>query len=175
MLYIVSAGRVEQTVVQDEEEVVESTRGPAELVGELGFFFGVRQSFNARAAAGGVCQLFTLLRNDYQQVAKLFPDEDEQVTRLALTAMDVMEASGGEGKEGQATSEAGTSFVSAGNRSSIADASAIDDLNTVRKTLDLARRKKRNDHIASMLNHVAKNQLEETVRCFQTQARRRRL
>ena len=169
MLYIVSAGRVEQTIVQDDEEVVESARGPAELVGEVGFFFGVRQSCNARAAAGGVCQLFTLLRTDYQQVAKLFPDEDEQVTRLALTSNNA----GDEEENGRGTSEAGTSFAgSSTNRSSLADASAIDDLHTVRRTLDLARRKKRNDRIAAMLSHVAKNQLDEVKRSFQLQQAR---
>lgn len=156
MLYIVAAGTVEICSTVDDEEQVEGTKNPGELVGELSFFFGIRQNFSARSPASAACTVFTMLRQDYSQVLKLFPDEDEKVTRAALGDSDSLGGGGGDGKGGDNRSIA-TSLRE----------NATDDIDRVRKVLDLAKKKKQNERVVSMVTGAYKGHLEDVKRALQ--------
>lgn len=77
--------------MEDDEtagEVVSDTLEQGMLVGELGFFFGMRQTMHARTPSGNPSTLFGLDKNDYQQLAKLYPDAEEHITRNILEFWD---------------------------------------------------------------------------------------
>ena len=78
-LYLIASGTVELTSDSaDEGEVVETTKTTGDIVGELSFFFGIRQNANARTPHNGIALLFILPKEDYQTLIKLFPEEDEK-------------------------------------------------------------------------------------------------
>lgn len=154
-LYIVAAGTVEITATaDDDDELVEATKNPGELVGELSFFFGIRQNFSARSPASAACTVFTMLRADYSQVVKLFPDEDEKVTRAALGDSDTL---GGGGPDKGDNKSVATSFKDNGG----------DDIDRVRKVLDLAKKKKHNERVVGMVAAAHKGNLEDVKRALQ--------
>ena len=163
-LYLVAQGSVELTTQQEDgDDLVAATRHVGEAVGELAFFFGIRHPTNARASSHGMLMVFVLRREDYQQLAKLFPDEDEKVTRNALSTVDGVETRSRAG-----TSEAGASMASSRPSNSVVDASAIDDINTVRQVLEVAKRKKRIERIVNMVSCAAKGDLDELRRILTT-------
>jgi hypothetical protein len=66
-LYLIAGGTVEITHDNEEEgEIVSVTKGAGESVGDLAFFFGIRQTTNARTPQNGTCQMFVLMRESYQ-------------------------------------------------------------------------------------------------------------
>lgn len=88
-LYIIARGSVELlTEDEDAGEVVSDTLEQGMLVGELGFFFGMRQTMHARTPSGNPSTLFGMDKNDYQQLAKLYFDAEEQITRNILEFWD---------------------------------------------------------------------------------------
>ena len=65
-------GSVESTVDTEEEgEVVQCVHGPGSCVGELSFFFGVRQTENAKTSQAAAVLLYVLSRSAYDELAKL--------------------------------------------------------------------------------------------------------
>ena len=46
-----------------------------QVVGEMGFFFGMRHITHARAASSSHATLFALPKADYSQLVKLYPDQ----------------------------------------------------------------------------------------------------
>ena len=59
----------------------------SQVVGEMGFFFGMRHITHARAASSSHATLFALPKADYSQLVKLYPD---QVGSLELQQMVLM-------------------------------------------------------------------------------------
>ena len=176
-LFIVSAGIVELTVenVVDGGDSIISIRQRGELCGELSFFFGIRQNTNARTSSTSTASFFCLPKEDYLQLLKLYPQEEENLTRNALAAFD--DFSGG--KDGQSSyassafdkgsksggsSAAGSEASSATALASNVDTNALDDIATVRKVLNIARQKKLNEKIVCMVTAAAKNDISEVSR-----------
>lgn len=84
-LYIIARGSVE--LREDDEvegEVVHETLERGRIVGELGFFFGMRQTMHARTSLGSPSTMFGLDKSEYQQLAKLYQDAEEQISRNIL-------------------------------------------------------------------------------------------
>lgn len=176
-LFIISAGIVELTVenAMDGGDNVISIRQRGELCGELSFFFGIRQNTNARTSSSSTASFFCLPKEDYLQLLKLYPEEEENLTRNALAAFDDFSS----GKDGQSSyassaysgdqgikagsSAAGSEASSAALASNV-DTNALDDIATVRKVLNVARQKKLNEKIVSLVTAAAKNDISEVSR-----------
>ena len=86
------------TLTEGGDNVI-SIRQRGELCGELSFFFGIRQNTNARTSSTSTASFFCLPKEDYLQLLKLYPQEEENLTRNALAAFD--DFSGG--KDGQSS------------------------------------------------------------------------
>lgn len=75
-LYIVAGGMVDLLIEQDDQpNFTESTRSAGQVVGEMGFFFGMRHITHARAHSSLPTTLFALPKADYNQLVKLYPDQ----------------------------------------------------------------------------------------------------
>ena len=59
-----------------------------QVVGEMGFFFGMRYITHAKAAPSGPVTLFALPKTDFSQLTKLYPDQEEQITKNILQSWD---------------------------------------------------------------------------------------
>jgi ankyrin repeat protein len=177
-LFIISAGIVELTVenvVEGGDNVI-SIRQRGELCGELSFFFGIRQNTNARTSSTSTASFFCLPKEDYLQLLKLYPQEEENLTRNALAAFDDF-SSGKDGQSSYASSTysseqggsktAGSAQGSEASSTALAsnvDTNALDDIATVRKVLNVARQKKLNEKIVSLVTAAAKNDISEVSR-----------
>ena len=154
------------TLTEGGDNVI-SIRQRGELCGELSFFFGIRQNTNARTSSTSTASFFCLPKEDYLQLLKLYPQEEENLTRNALAAFD--DFSGG--KDGQSSyasstysseqglkagSSAAGSEASSTALASNVDTNALDDIATVRKVLNVARQKKLNEKIVSLVTAAAK-------------------
>jgi len=178
-IFLISSGILELTVenVVEGGDSVTSIRQRGELCGELSFFFGIRQSTNARTSSTSTASFFCLAKEDYLQLLKLYPEEEDNLTRNALATSDDFLFNT---KDGQ-SSHAGTSSYSAdksnkpGGSSAAAsevssmcasnvDTNALDDVATVRKVLTVARRKKLNEKIVSVITAAANNDISEVSR-----------
>ena len=176
-LFIISSGFVELTVenvIEGGDNVI-SIRQRGELCGELSFFFGIRQNTNARTSSTSTASFFCLPKEDYLQLLKLYPQEEENLTRNALAAFDDFS----NGKDGtssyasstysseqglRAGSSAAGSEASSTALASNVDTNALDDIATVRKVLNVARQKKLNEKIVSVITAAAKNDISEVSR-----------
>lgn len=88
-LNIIAAGVIEITVDSlDEGEKIIATKGVGEMVGDVSFFFGIRQTTHARTPQNSVAQLFALGRESYQELVKLFPEQEQKITRNCLSMFD---------------------------------------------------------------------------------------
>ncbi|KAK9811376.1 hypothetical protein WJX72_002779 [[Myrmecia] bisecta] len=89
-LYIIASGAVELRVEHEVQgETVESLRSAGQVVGEMGFFFGMRHITHARVPSSCPVTLFALRKADYSQLVKLYPDQEEQITKNILQGWDV--------------------------------------------------------------------------------------
>ena len=80
-LYIVAGGMVDLLIEQDDQpNLTESTRSAGQVVGEMGFFFGMRHITHARAHSSMPTTLFALPKADYNQLVKLYPDQVRHTT-----------------------------------------------------------------------------------------------
>ena len=64
-------------------------RPASQVVGEMGFFFGLRHSTQARAPSHSPATLFALPKADFSQLVKLYPDQEEQITKNIIASWDV--------------------------------------------------------------------------------------
>ena len=55
----------------------------------MGFFFGMRYITHAKAAPSGPVTLFALPKTDFSQLIKLYPDQEEQITKNILQSWDL--------------------------------------------------------------------------------------
>ncbi|KAK9848396.1 hypothetical protein WJX84_008432 [Apatococcus fuscideae] len=69
--------------------IVENVRSAGQVVGEMGFFFGMRYITHAKAAPSGPVTLFALPKTDFSQLIKLYPDQEEQITKNILQSWDL--------------------------------------------------------------------------------------
>lgn len=64
----------------------------------MGFFFGMRYITHARASSTTAVTLFALPKAEYAQLVKLYPDQEEQITKNILASWDVQRSPHGEVK-----------------------------------------------------------------------------
>ncbi|KAL3159544.1 hypothetical protein ABBQ38_009960 [Trebouxia sp. C0009 RCD-2024] len=127
-LYIVAGGAVELLIEQDDQlDFVESSRSAGQVVGEMGFFFGMRHITHARAHSRRPTTLFALQKADYSQLVKLYPDQEEQITRNILASWQVQRSMHSE----------------------------------VKKVLEVAKRKKRNERVVRLVDAAATGNVAE--------------
>ena len=65
-----------------------------EVAGEFAFFFGMRQTMNARTPHSMPTTLFALQQADFNQLAKLYPEDEEQITKNILRSWETMRTGG---------------------------------------------------------------------------------
>ena len=141
-------------------------RQVGEAVGELEFIFGIRHQSNARSGSSPAT-LLVLRKDDYSQLIKLYPEDEEAVTRAALSSLGWGTGSSVGG--GRGTSEAGTSAVGSHvSGVSNTDRHALDDMRSVAKIVDQARKKKRNERCVEIVSCAARGDLEGMRRLLAT-------
>ncbi|KAK3266381.1 hypothetical protein CYMTET_24987 [Cymbomonas tetramitiformis] len=147
-MYILSSGLVELTTKTEADgETVNTVITPGRVIGEVSFLFGMRQTTNARTGAM-LCIAFTLLKAAFSQMIKLYPEEEEHIIKLVLTSWQ---------EQYEVKSDGASSTGSESNASSFASqATAVDDLNTVKKVLEHAKLKKKNEKArpSPLLNEI---------------------
>lgn len=175
-LYIIDHGSVELT--DDDEsggEAVQQVLERGMMVGELGFLFGMRQTMHARTPSGSPSTVFGLDKNDFQQLSKLYPDSEEQMSknmleywgggmsvggalpsarvsaRASARASARMSARGSAAGVPGAPEASNTDARSPGGRSS-ADGSGFGD---VREMLNCARLKKHKERVSQLIEAAA--------------------
>ncbi|GMH33513.1 hypothetical protein BSKO_01347 [Bryopsis sp. KO-2023] len=170
-LYIIAKGCVEMTNDDEVEgEVVLETLEHGMVVGELGFFFGMRHTMHAKVAFGHPSTLFGLDKNDYQQLAKLYPEAEEQILRNILEFWD------GAGKSSRGSMSAREVQSAHGQKSNRGSAmrsgrgqdngSSNETINAIRAMLKVARQKKHNERVVCLISAAAANDIEEVRRLF---------
>lgn len=169
-LNIIAAGVIEITVDSlDEGEKIIATKGVGEMVGDVSFFFGIRQTTHARTPHNSVAQLFALGRESYQELVKLFPEQEQRITRNCLSMFDSgaggLNPNASQGSS-RVSGRSGASGRSGGSGMSHAtvDQAALDGLETLRKVLEIAKKKKKTDRIVSLVAAAAEANLDELVR-----------
>ena len=165
-LFIVAAGYVDICVADPEAEggdLVTESCGPGAAVGSLAFFFGIRHTTSARSP-GRPAQLFVLSREAYLDLAKLAPADEEAVVQNVLSMFDRRDGGGGGGGSQSAAGDKSvySSATSASMKSaaSSVDAGALDGIDTIRRVLDLAKKKKLNERVVSVVAAAAEGNLE---------------
>jgi hypothetical protein len=104
------------------------------------------------------------------QLAKLYPDDEEKVTKNTLQAWSTSKSQRSASSASSGSSASASSSGSKGSHtgsSSTVDSHALDDMVKVKKVLELAKQKKRNEKIVAMVDAAAKNEIKE-VRCPST-------
>jgi len=154
-LYIINTGAIELTTeAQDEGERVEAVLSNGDVFGEVSFLFGMRQTSHARTPHNMTATLFHLQKADYIQIAKLFPEEEEQVTKNTLATWETAR------NGNKSSSQSGTSSRS----SATVDTHALDDMAKVKRVLDVAKVKKHNEKTVAMVDAASKNDTKEVAR-----------
>ncbi|KAK3285457.1 hypothetical protein CYMTET_6939 [Cymbomonas tetramitiformis] len=162
-MYIINKGNVELTSTHGEEEpeTVDAVVSAGQVFGEVSFLFGLRQTMNARTGVGSTATVFALHKSDFSQMIKLFPDEGELINKAVLATWEEQYIEGRTSKSGDGASSVGGSEMSMG---SLIDDSALDDMHTVKKVLDIAKDKKKKEKIVSLVDAASKNDMDEVDR-----------
>ncbi|KAK9861698.1 hypothetical protein WJX84_004552 [Apatococcus fuscideae] len=127
-LYIIASGMMQLLVESDDAGVVvENVRSAGQVVGEMGFFFGMRYITHAKAAPSGPATLFALPKADFSQLIKLYPDQEEQITKNILQSWGLQHTMKVE----------------------------------VKRVLEMAKHKKRNERVVRLVDAAARGSLEE--------------
>eukprot|EP00899_Mesostigma_viride_P007210 jgi/Mesvir1/16490/Mv10045-RA.1 len=88
-MFVVGRGMVECTSTRTGlGEVVVETIYAGDTVGEVPFFFRLRQLNNARAGSQGCVTLFRLRREDLVQLLKLYPEEEDEIHGRCLERLE---------------------------------------------------------------------------------------
>ncbi|KAK3251424.1 hypothetical protein CYMTET_39234 [Cymbomonas tetramitiformis] len=155
-MYILNSGTVELTSTKSEEEgeMVETVIQPGQVFGEVSFLFGMRQTTNARTTQG-LAVTFTLLKADFTQMVKLYQDEEENIVKVILNSWNEAAMNKNDG----ASSTGSESIASA-----LSAASGVDDLDTIKKVLEHAKIKKKNEKIVALVEAASKNEVAEVDR-----------
>jgi hypothetical protein len=104
------------------------------------------------------------------QLAKLYPEDEEKVTKNTLQSWSTSKSQRSASSASSGSSASASSSGSKGSHtgsSSTVDSHALDDMVKVKKVLELAKQKKRNEKIVAMVDAAAKNEIKE-VRCPST-------
>jgi CRP-like cAMP-binding protein len=95
-LYFIWKGAIEFVVEEEDELIVTKTLDSGNVVGELSFFFGMKQTESARSKMHSPgASLFVLKREDFKELARLYPQQEQVIVkkvRLGLTRLCVFVA-----------------------------------------------------------------------------------
>lgn len=93
-LYFVSLGCVELLIGgQDRDSHVDSIVEHG-AVAPIPFLFGLRQTCAARTTEGQMCRLFSLERESFKRLVKLYPAEEDNISHNVLDVEDDKESTG---------------------------------------------------------------------------------
>eukprot|EP00741_Cyanophora_paradoxa_P005286 tig00000870_g5125.t1 len=152
-LYFIASGVVDVVAV-DAVTRAEARRelSAGACLGDLAFFFGLRQTSSARVSATGHCTLYVLSRRDFQSLISHYQDEEERIFKrvLANVADD---------------DKLSMSAVSLGTESIVS--SAMGESNTVKNLRDVvrvAKEKREQDKTVRMLTEAHRGNLEGVKR-----------
>ena len=87
-MFLVVDGAVDEISESEKGEKVDAVIKPGGTVGVLSFFFGMRHMTSARAGkvAGAAC--LRLLRDEFMDMLKLYPEDEERISQSALTQFE---------------------------------------------------------------------------------------
>eukprot|EP00854_Cymbomonas_tetramitiformis_P004787 gene4787-5854_t len=167
-MYIIISGCVELTTTPPGEdvEVVDSIVQEGQVFGEVGFLFGMRQTTNARTTSGINTVLLTLQKADFTQLTKLYPEEEEMITKAVLNQWEESytgkSSAGGGGGTSDAASSTGSDNISIESKTT----ATVDpgELSSVKKVLANAKAKKLQEKTVAMVEAASKNEIVEVER-----------
>jgi hypothetical protein len=85
-LYVVWKGAIEFVVEEEGEMYVTKTLEPGSVVGELSFFFSMKQTESARSKLNSPgASLFVLRHKDFKELVRLYPAEEQVIVKQVLT------------------------------------------------------------------------------------------
>ena len=191
-LSLISSGTVELIIgsVATNNEEVEQILSDGDVVAPIPFFFNVRHTCTARTAQNQFVRMFILERESYRRLIKLYPGEEEIISRNVLEGEsdDRKSASGGarsvrSGHSGKSIdfSNAGSGTVKSSEASSALTSSKSgkpegsfsgsqmsgltmaedEQLNNITQAIEKARKKKDMERVCALCTAAAKGSLEE--------------
>ena len=110
---------------ETEEMIQVSVLDPGAVAGETEFFFGIRHQTTCETLSNGKARIFTLSKDDYQQLVKLYPADEDIINKniLGLEAGDMDDnktaksGATGASKGSQASAVSGASAGASGSKS----------------------------------------------------------
>ncbi|GMH51011.1 hypothetical protein TrST_g8567 [Triparma strigata] len=105
-LYILSFGELRILTFDPEEQtmVPVEVMSPGAVAGEMEFFFGLRHQTSCETLSNGVARLFTLSRDEYNNLTKLYPNDEDIINKNILTMGDVEDGKSVRSKVSRASS-----------------------------------------------------------------------
>ena len=145
--------------VEDTEPLNDGKSTPGECLGELSFFFGMRHIYTAKACTSTSC--FVLERSVFQQVLKMYPDEEDAIASNALQTYE--KAWSRAGSQSQASGKSGASSV----RSVQETMDGIIGGN-LKQTIAVLRNRRRIEAVERTMKTAARNNIPELLKRFRS-------
>ncbi len=136
--------------------MLDGKSSPGECLGELSFFFGMRQIYTAKAFTATAC--FTMKRSVFQQVLKLYPDEEDAIATNALQAYQ------------KAWNRAGSQASGKSGKSAAESVKSVQETmegiigGNLKQTIAVLRNRRRIEAIERLLKLAARNNIPELVK-----------
>ena len=147
------------TQVEDTEPLNDGKSTPGECLGELSFFFGMRHIYTAKACTSTSC--FVLERSVFQQVLKMYPDEEDAIASNALQTYE--KAWSRAGSQSQASGKSGASSV----RSVQETMDGIIGGN-LKQTIAVLRNRRKIEAVERTMKMAARNNIPELLKRFRS-------
>lgn len=141
------------------EPVLDGKSGPRDCLGELSFFFGMRQMYTARTSQPTAC--FVLERSVFLQLLKMYPDEEDTIASNALTTYNKVWMRAGSQSAGSAKSGA-----SSGSAKSVQE--TLDDImgGSLKQTINVLRKRRKIEAIEKAMKLAARSDIPELRKRF---------
>ena len=183
-LYFIARGFVEALAVNVDtlasDPKIDKVYGANSVLGEVPFFFGIRQLFSARTRVNQIVRIYELPARDYTRFLEAYPDEERMIFQNTLnidiasvvpSAKSLSKDSGGadefEGQSSNRTDSAATDVDGVhddGENSSPSSSVASQQLDRVTQAIENGRSLKDGERVRGLCSAAAKGRLEELER-----------
>jgi ankyrin repeat protein/Ca2+-binding EF-hand superfamily protein len=187
-LQIIVSGSVDLFTrsVETHGDALDSTVRSGDVIAPIPFFFNVRHTCTGRTAVSQFVRMFVLEREDYKRLIKLYPSEEEVISRNVLDGeSDDKKSSSGKSRSSASRSQGSynslgsveMSEMSGGSRRSEGEGSVTgsqsgsqysglafgdeEQLNVITQAIEKARKKRDMERVCAMCTAAAKGSLEE--------------
>eukprot|EP00873_Tetraselmis_striata_P000688 jgi/Tetstr1/420952/TSEL_012012.t1 len=147
-MLIILTGSIERRIeMEDDDPVVDGRCGPSECVGELSFFFGMRHVNTAVVVAPTQC--LKLVKEDFNQILKMYPEEEDKITHNALNAYN------------KAWNRAGSAKSGASGKSAKSVQETMDELmgGTLKHTISVLKRRRHTAAVEKAIKFASRGEV----------------